>query len=254
LLVRAGLTPVEALTAATSAPAAAFRLADRGRIAPGLRADLVLVQGDPTSDIASSRAIVAVWKAGVRAPREALRQQVAASRVVTAPPAGGAAGLVSDFESGDLSVRFGAGWMVTTDSMAGGQSAASYELVSGGAEGSRGALSVRGSINPGFPYPWAGVLYSPGPAMFSPANLSDKRSLVFRVRGDGGTYRVMLFSAASGRIPVERPFTAGPEWAEVTLNLADFPRVDPAAIQAVIFSGGPRAGSFAFQIDDVRFR
>src|SRR5262245_59452416 len=35
LLVKAGLTPVEALTAATSAPAAQFRLSDRGRIEPG---------------------------------------------------------------------------------------------------------------------------------------------------------------------------------------------------------------------------
>ncbi|MDQ6801779.1 MAG: amidohydrolase family protein, partial [Acidobacteriota bacterium] len=41
LLVKAGLTPVEALIAATSAPATAFHLADRGRIAPKLRADLV---------------------------------------------------------------------------------------------------------------------------------------------------------------------------------------------------------------------
>ena len=52
LLVGAGLTPVQALTAATSAPARAFRLADRGMIAPGKRADLVLVDGDPTTDIA----------------------------------------------------------------------------------------------------------------------------------------------------------------------------------------------------------
>ena len=39
LLVAAGLSPVQALTAATSAPARAFGLTDRGRIAPGLRAD-----------------------------------------------------------------------------------------------------------------------------------------------------------------------------------------------------------------------
>ena len=58
LLVEAGLTPTEALAAATSAPAAAFHLTDRGRIAPGLRADLVLVEGDPTADILQTRAIV----------------------------------------------------------------------------------------------------------------------------------------------------------------------------------------------------
>ena len=64
LLVEAGLTPAEALRAATSAPAEVFGLKDRGRIAPGLRADLVLVEGDPSLDIRATRAIVGIWKAG----------------------------------------------------------------------------------------------------------------------------------------------------------------------------------------------
>jgi len=51
LLVQAGLAPVEALVAGTSAPAAAFRLFDRGLIKPGMRADVLLVKGDTTSDI-----------------------------------------------------------------------------------------------------------------------------------------------------------------------------------------------------------
>ena len=66
LLVRAGLTPTQALAAATSAPAAAFRLADRGLIRPGMRADLTLVGGDPTTDIRDTRNVVGVWKRGVR--------------------------------------------------------------------------------------------------------------------------------------------------------------------------------------------
>ncbi|MFL5620587.1 MAG: amidohydrolase family protein [Gemmatimonadaceae bacterium] len=65
LLVGAGLTPVQALTAATSAAARAFRLADRGRVVRGMRADLVLVEGDPTRDILATRRIVGVWKKGV---------------------------------------------------------------------------------------------------------------------------------------------------------------------------------------------
>ena len=60
LLVRAGLTPVEALHAATAAPAASFHMDDRGQIAPGKRADLVLVNGDPTADIRNTREIVTV--------------------------------------------------------------------------------------------------------------------------------------------------------------------------------------------------
>ena len=69
LLVRDGMTPIQALAAATSVPARIFRLSDRGAIKPGMRADLVLVQGDPTENILDTRKIVAVWKRGVRVQR-----------------------------------------------------------------------------------------------------------------------------------------------------------------------------------------
>ena len=64
LLVRAGLTPVQALAAATSTPARVFRTPDRGRIATGMRADLVLVEGDPTKRITDSLRIVTIWRNG----------------------------------------------------------------------------------------------------------------------------------------------------------------------------------------------
>lgn len=69
LLVKVGLTPEQALVAATSAPARAFGLSDRGAVRRGLRADLVLVDGDPTKDIVVTRRIIAVWKRGVRVDR-----------------------------------------------------------------------------------------------------------------------------------------------------------------------------------------
>jgi imidazolonepropionase-like amidohydrolase len=70
LLVRAGLSPAAALAAATSVPARAFGLADRGRVARGLRADLLLVDGDPCADITATRNIAAVWRNGTRLHRE----------------------------------------------------------------------------------------------------------------------------------------------------------------------------------------
>ena len=76
LLVNAGLTPLEALAAATSIPADAFGLQDRGRIAPGLRADLLLVEGDPGSDILATRHIRAVWKRGKPVDRSAYRSRL----------------------------------------------------------------------------------------------------------------------------------------------------------------------------------
>lgn len=64
LLVRGGLTPTRALTAATSAAADSYRLPDRGRISPGQRADLLLVGGDPTTDITRTLDIQAIWRTG----------------------------------------------------------------------------------------------------------------------------------------------------------------------------------------------
>ena len=66
LLVEAGLTPVEALRSATVVPAEYFSFTDRGIIKPGRRADLLLVDGDPTQDIAATRAIRNVWVAGIQ--------------------------------------------------------------------------------------------------------------------------------------------------------------------------------------------
>jgi imidazolonepropionase-like amidohydrolase len=60
LLVRAGLTPLEALQTATLNPAKFFGKADWGEIAPGKAADLVVLTRNPLSDIANTRAVAAV--------------------------------------------------------------------------------------------------------------------------------------------------------------------------------------------------
>ncbi|KIV78805.1 hypothetical protein PV11_06415 [Exophiala sideris] len=64
LLVQAGLTPLEALRAATSVPARRFGLADRGLVKKGLRADLFLVEGDPTKDIKCTLSTKSIWRRG----------------------------------------------------------------------------------------------------------------------------------------------------------------------------------------------
>jgi imidazolonepropionase-like amidohydrolase len=66
LLARAGMTHRDVLRAATSGPAGVFGLRDRGRIAPGQRADLLLVAGDPLEDVTATREVRGVWRKGVR--------------------------------------------------------------------------------------------------------------------------------------------------------------------------------------------
>jgi imidazolonepropionase-like amidohydrolase len=64
-LVEAGLTPLEAIEAATIRPAEFFSLQDQmGTIEVGRRADLVLLDADPLENIANTRTIVAVVARG----------------------------------------------------------------------------------------------------------------------------------------------------------------------------------------------
>lgn len=69
-IVDAGLAPAEALRGATSLAASTFGLADRGVIAPGRRADLVLIDGDPTLDISATRNIRGVCIGGLRMTKQ----------------------------------------------------------------------------------------------------------------------------------------------------------------------------------------
>jgi len=57
-ITRIGLPPTDALRMATATPAAHLGLRDRGRVAPGLRADLVALDADWR--------VVAVWQGGRR--------------------------------------------------------------------------------------------------------------------------------------------------------------------------------------------
>ena len=70
-LVEAGVPAGEALRAATRENARFLGgpRADFGDIAPGQRADLVLVDGDPTADISATQRIVRVWLEGVEMVR-----------------------------------------------------------------------------------------------------------------------------------------------------------------------------------------
>ncbi len=180
LLSRGGLGSAEALAAATSVAADAFGVADRGRIAEGHLADLVLVRGDLEEDVSRSHDIVAIWKDGYLVERAG--GSAGAGTQAEAVPAP-AETLVADFEDG-LEATFGS-WEVTTDQMSGGSSSATVTVRDG-------ALVVTGEIAPRLAFPWAGVIWMPGEQFMQPVDFSGREVIRFRTRGDGGQYSVML--------------------------------------------------------------
>lgn len=258
LLTGAGLSPLDALRSATSVNADTFSLDDRGRIAPGLRTDLLLVNGDPTVEITATREIVGVWKLGVRADRAGYLANLESQRAASAAQAevftARDVAVVTDFETEALTSTFGCDWEVTTDQPAGGNSTAEIEVVAGGAEGSDFSLLVTGEVGANVPFAWGGVSYMPGATPFAPFDVSSKPELHFWTKGEGGPYRVQLFCEGSGQLPPEQPFEVTSEWQEISLDLTTFEGCDGTGVQAIIFSAGIAPGPFSFQIDEVSFQ
>jgi imidazolonepropionase-like amidohydrolase len=251
-LVEAGLSPAEALGAATGVPAQAFKLGRRGCVAKGCKADLLLVEGNPLADIKATRRIVEVWKDGesVNPAREARRARIAQAKQGGKPQALPPDGRISLFGADKLGSPFGAGWMPTVDSIAGGKSTATLAVQPALGDG-QAPLAVSGRIAPDLPYAWAGVAFMPGERPMQGADLSAARVLRFKVRGDGGAYRAMMMSQGVA-MPGYAPFTAGPEWIEISIPFDAFQGIDPKAVAMIGFAAGPKAGDYRFEIADVR--
>ena len=242
LLAGAGLESAEVLASATSVAAEAFGVPERGRIADGYVADLVLVRGDVESDVSRTTDIVTIWKDGYAVAREAA---ATGSGPQIAPAPEGP--IVVDFEDG-MDSGFGFGWQVTTDAMNGGASTAELAVEAG-------ALVVRGETKAGFAFPWAGAIWFTGPQPMQAVDFSGRTTLRFRTRGDGRSYAVMLFGAgAAATVPPMVPFVAGPEWAVIEIPLDSFATANSSIIAGLAFVAQAPLGSFTFELDDVEIR
>lgn len=249
LLVQAGLSPEEALRAATSLPAQIFGMSDRGKIAVGMRADLILIDADPSQDIRATRAINMIWKNGfVINANGSGQSSVAAEKVASQSK-------ISDFDRQSIEASFGSGWQSSTDSLMGGSSTATMKRIAGGANASAGALEIRGGIKPGFAFPWAGAVFFPGSAPMRAVDLSASREIVFQTRGDGREYNVLLLSGENQQgLPAMQAFVAGPEWREVRLALASFSGADSGKVRGIGFSAGLPVGEYRLEVDQVELR
>jgi hypothetical protein len=93
-------------------------------------------------------------------------------------------------------------------------------------------------------------LFSPGPTAFAAANLSVTAGLSFQVRGDGGTYQVLLFTKAGGFMPAVQTFESTNQWKQFAFAFADF-STDARDVTGIAFTGST-PGRFQFQLDEVK--
>lgn len=98
--IDAGVPPEQALLAFTSDAAAFLGVLDeRGTIASGRFADLVLVEGDPLSDPTALTRVRAVWRDGIAVDRAAIAARFVAITPLQPLPDVGRPGVLFDFES-----------------------------------------------------------------------------------------------------------------------------------------------------------
>ncbi len=257
LLVEAGLTPLEALRAATSLPARIFHLTDRGRIKPGLKADLVLIDGNPTQSITDTRRIRMIWKHGRPFDRAAYRRNIEKAQAnleklkQMPPPPHSESGWVSHFDEGKPEARFGR-WIVSTDAIMQGQSTARFLVVEGGAAGTPFALQITGNLHKGTVYPWAGAMFLPSGNYYQPANLSHMRGFEFYARGTVDKALVMVFATSLGFRPAIRLVRLTPTWQKFSFDFEAF-GVEGFDLIGIFIGRGMNPGPFTITIDEFRF-
>ncbi len=250
LLVDAGLTPLEALRSATSIPADRFGLADRGRIAVGLRADLLLLDGDPLTRIEDTRKIALIWKNGHALPRPPVDAPNGGDSVQPRPAALEA--LHSHFDEDSLQASHGLDWIVSTDRVVGGRSNAQLQRI---ADPGGGWLRVGGTLAEGAPYPWAGALLPVHSMTLAPADASALSEIRLRIRGEPRQLMVMLLTGEQiAGVPAMQMIEIGPQWRAIQLPLAAFAGADLQRLRAVSIAVGLPTGEFAFELDDFELR
>jgi len=270
LFAEAGLKPAQALQSATIEAARVLRCnRDFGSLAPGKVADVVVVRGDPTSDLDALWRIEGVLKAGHPVDRAAVRErQLAPTRGPRVRRLGtDVEPTLDDFDDGDLRSRWGGEFVASDDSMIpGGKSKATVEPSESGGSG---VLLVKAELAQGSPYgSFAGATLQFDPANPEHIDLGDARAVVLRVRGTPRSWTLALDRAAIVDYDVyAASFSVTEEWSEVRLPLDSFKQTGFGAkvarawkdligvtLTARVAPGGKAGfGPCELEVDEIRF-
>lgn len=252
LMVRAGLTPTQALMAGTALSAKVINLlGDRGTIEKGKRADLVLIKGEPwktISDVRKTDRVLIDGKLvfGPGAPPMTANQATTLASIA-------AAAAIDDFERADGRSSLDT---LRTDDPDGGldRTVEVSQVIARGDQGHALSINARMSMKP---RPYAGVIIPLTRGSIQPVDARAFKGVRFEVRGDGDY--ALGVSTSVGRWSA--PFAAGSAWKTVEIP---FSALKPAGergakgewtgsdLTEVEFMGGRKGGEKLWmEIDNV---
>jgi imidazolonepropionase-like amidohydrolase len=257
LMVRAGLTPSQALVAGTAMSAKVIgQLDDRGTIEPGKRADLVLIKGEPWKAIEDVRKTDRVFIDGklVFGPGA----PALTANAATAMPPVPAKAQIDDFERPDGRSSLDT---LRTDDPDGGldRTVEISQVISRGSGGKALSIAARMALKA---KPNAGVIIPLTRGSIQPVDARAFKGVRFEVRGDGDY--ALGVTTTGGRWSAA--FTAGQAWRTVEIPFSALKaqtyrgdRDDKAAwsgadLTEVEFMGGRLGGEKMWmEIDNVTF-
>ena len=254
LLAAGGLTPLEAITAATGAAARAIKVdGERGTIAPGKLADLVLVEGEPHKNIGDIEKIKRVFLGGRELDREKLAREIAEPGI-TPLPALKAQELIDDFESANGRSSIDTLWIDSTDSGVDASKAIFGRITRRAGDH---ALSVTARMSEkDRPFGRVNIPLSRG--AIEPVDAREFRGVRFDARGDGD-YGLLV--SAYDAPTFQSLFKASPQWRTIRIDFSSLNQPETQSgpwpgdkLRMLSFEIARPAGAFAWlEIDNVRF-
>lgn len=257
LLVKSGLTPMEALTAGTSGSARALGvLAERGTIAPGKLADLVLVDGRPDERITDLEKTRRVFLGGLEMTAEDLEKAIQSPEMTALgsrpiPPQ------VDDMERTDGRTMLNTLRVNSTDPGIDHSAMLFQPVVRAGGDH---ALMIQAAMADK-EHPWVRVELPLTPGAFEMADVSRYTGVSFDVRGDAAARLLVQTYGVRSSDAWSAAFTPGGEWQTVKVPFAKLTRKAEGGPgwsgkdgRALVFELAGPAGSKAWlELDNVGF-
>jgi imidazolonepropionase-like amidohydrolase len=255
LLVEAGLTPLEAIAAGTGVSARALAVdRDRGTIAPGKLADLVLIDGRPDERIGDIEKTARVFLGGAELDPHALESAIQ-SKAPTPLPIHEIPPVIDDMERTDGRTLLNTLRVNGTDAGTDHSRMMFLPIVRSGRDH---ALMVEARMA-AKEHPFVRLEIPLTEGAVELADVSRYRGVSFDARGEGA-FRLLINSyGVRTNDPFASPFSVATEWGKIRIPFATLRRKatgaqpwNPRDVRAVLFEIAGPAGSAAWlEIDNI---